>query len=106
MASFSHTMQTEVEQLNKAAAGAKKRYDAKHVESTEVKRQYEESQKMIQDVREAITTAQKTNEIAKADMKKIQSSYEAKIQTLKNKMEEMKLTHTESQESLQRVSTV
>lgn len=58
---------------------------------------------MIQDVRQAITNAQKTNEIAKADMKKIQTSYEKKIEAMKEKMEELKAFNAETEESLMKV---
>jgi hypothetical protein len=92
--------QSELSKLGTAATASKKQLDTEVQEKLKARKQYEESQHMIQDVRTAVTAAQRANEVAKADMKKIQVSYESKIQTLTEQVENLKTSSSESEENL------
>lgn len=84
----------------------KRQYDHELNEKLKLKKLYEDSQQIIRDVRHAIATAQKTNEVAQADMKKIQTSYEAKLQLLNEKLQGLETEKQETEDSLIKVIAV
>lgn len=95
--------QIEIAKLEAAVDASKKQVDTEIQEKLKARKQYEDSQQMIQDVRGAIAAAQKANDGAKADMKKIKISYEAKVQVLMDQMEDLQTTKAESEDKLIKV---
>ena len=92
--------QNEISSLTAELTAERQKYATEVEAKDKLNKQYEESQDMIRSVREAIVAAQKTNEVAKTDMKRIQESYQCKIQKLKDQMAQDKV---ESHEKLKQV---